>query len=281
MTSQTILITGATDGLGRALVDRLADQGHHLILHGRRPSALSNAAGDIQRRTGERPATVVADLADLRAVRRVAEQVRAQTPQLDALVNNAGIGAGEPEGTTRGVTVDGLESRFAVNYLAAALLSLDLLPLLRASRPARIVNVASIGQNPIDFDDLMLEHHYDGVRAYGQSKLALITFGFELAARLPADEVTVNSLHPATFMPTKMVLESVGYSIDDLDTGVVATHRLITDPTLANVSGRFYDRQRETRANPQAYDSAIRQRLWTATLALLYGTDTAIPPHLG
>ena len=104
-----------------------------------------------------------------------------------------------------------------MNYLAGFLLTLELLPLLRPSAPARIVNVASIGQHPIDFDDLMLERGYSGVRAYGQSKLAQIMSGFELAGRLPAAEVTVNSLHPATYMPTKMVLDEIGHSIDSLD----------------------------------------------------------------
>lgn len=114
----------------------------------------------------------------------------------------------------------------------------------------------------------MLERDYDGTRAYGQSKLAQITSGFELAARLPADEVTVNSLHPATYMPTKIVLAEIGHSIDTLDQGVTATHRLVTDPALAGITGRFYDRTRDTRAHSQAYDSEARQRLWQASLGL-------------
>jgi NAD(P)-dependent dehydrogenase (short-subunit alcohol dehydrogenase family) len=97
-----------------------------------------------------------------------------------------------------------------VNYLAGFLLTLELLPLLKAAGPARIVNVASLGQHPLDFDDLMIEHGYSGTRAYGQSKLAQIMSGFELAQRLPAEEVTVNSLHPSTHMPTKMVLAEIG-----------------------------------------------------------------------
>ena len=130
------------------------------------------------------------------------------------------------------------------------------------------MNVASIGQHPIDFDDLMIEHGYSGGRAYGQSKLAQIMSGFSLASILPASEVTVNSLHPATYMPTKMVLQEVGHPIDTLEDGVDATYRLVTDPALAGVTGRFYDRKTETRAHPAAYDPEVQQRLWKLSLGL-------------
>ena len=144
----------------------------------------------------------------------MAAEVRAGTERLDVFVSNAGIGAGQPDGRTRQTSPDGHELRFAVNYLAGFLLTLELLPLLRSSPPARVVNVASLGQHPLDFDDLMIEHGYSGTRAYGQSKLAQIMSGFELAGRVPATEVTVNSLHPATYMPTKIVLEEIGHQID-------------------------------------------------------------------
>ena len=112
----------------------------------------------------------------------------------------------------------------------------------------------------------MLEHDYDGLRAYGQSELAQITSGFELATPLAADEVTVNSLHPATCMPTKIVLAEIGHSIDTLEEGVTATRRLVTDPALSGTTGRFYDRTRDARAHSQAYDSEDRLRLWQASL---------------
>ncbi len=267
--TQVALITGATDGLGRALADALADDGWRLILHGRRADALAVAADEIAARGGQRPATVLADLSELAQVRRLAGEVGAQADRLDALVSNAGIGSGEPDGTERSESADGFELRFAVNYLAGALLSLELLALLRASAPARIVNVASIGQHPLDFSDLMLERDYSGSRAYGQSKLAQIMFGFELASRLPAEQVTVNSLHPGTYMPTKIVMQSVGRSIDSLQTGVDATQRLVSAPELAGVTGEFFDRQEVARVSPQAYDPEARSKLWTETLALL------------
>jgi NAD(P)-dependent dehydrogenase (short-subunit alcohol dehydrogenase family) len=264
-----VFITGATDGLGRALAQRLAADGADLILHGRDQDRLDEVAESV----GGSPITVLADLADLAQVRKLAADVRAATDRLDVFVSNAGVGAGEPDGRQRRVSADGYELRFAVNYLAPFLLTQSLLPLLRASAPARIVHVASLGQTPLDFGDLMLERAYSGRRAYTQSKLAQIIAGFELADRLPAAAVTVNSLHPATFMPTKIVLAEHGSSIDELETGVAATVRLVSDPALAGVTGRFFDRQRDARANDQAYDPAVRAELWRRSLELTGAPD--------
>jgi NAD(P)-dependent dehydrogenase (short-subunit alcohol dehydrogenase family) len=264
-----VMITGATDGLGAALADRLAADGATLIVHGRDPEKLRRITESLADRHRVTVHGVLADLAELAQVRRLAERVGEATDRLDALVNNAGIGSGYPDSRTRQTSVDGHELRFAVNYLAGFALTGDLLDLLRRSAPARIVNVASIGQHPLDFDDLMLEHGYSGARAYGQSKLAQIMFGFELADRVAADGVTVNSLHPATYMPTKIVLDEIGRHIDSLDTGVAAARRLVDDPALDGVTGRFFDRTREAKADPQAYDPAARRELWRRSLELI------------
>lgn len=272
----TILITGATDGLGRALALELAREPAQLILHGRDDARLERIAGEIAGVPGAvAPRCVRADLADLDQVRRMAAEVRDGTARLDVLVNNAGIGFGEPDGRERRTSVQGYELRFAVNYLAGFLLTLELLPLLRATGSARVVNVASIGQQPLDFADLMIEHDYSGIRAYCQSKLAQIMSGFELASRVPAGEVTVNSLHPSTYMPTKMVLQEMGHSVDSLEGGVEATRRLVAAPELAGISGKFFDRTVEARANDQAYDPAARGELWRRSLELTDHADLA------
>jgi NAD(P)-dependent dehydrogenase (short-subunit alcohol dehydrogenase family) len=272
--TRTVFITGATDGLGRALAHRLAAAGATLILHGRDPRRLDGVVDEIRDTYGvTRPHGVIADLSDLTQVRRLAADVLATTDRLDVLVSNAGIGGGEPDGRERRISADGHELRFAVNYLAGFLLTLELLPLLRESAPARIVNVASIGQHPIDFDDLMIEHGYSGMRAYGQSKLAQFMSGYELASRVPSAAVTVNSLHPATYMPTKMVLAEIGHHIDSLDDGVHATERLVDDPALAGTTGRFFDRTREATANAQAYDARARAELWRRSLELVDHPD--------
>jgi NAD(P)-dependent dehydrogenase (short-subunit alcohol dehydrogenase family) len=265
---QTILVTGATDGLGRALARELAARGATVLLHGRAKARLEDTRREIVEATGsDRLRTYLADLASLEQVRRLGRELDADQQRLDVLVNNAGIGGDGP----RQQSADGLELRFAVNYLAPFLLTELLLPLLRRSAPARIVNVASVGQVPIDFDDVMLERHYDALHAYRQSKLAQIMFTFELAERLRAageSGVTVNALHPATLMNTKMALETFGYAMSTIEDGVEATLRLAVAPELEGVSGRYFDRLDDARANPQAYDADARGRLWRLSAAL-------------
>jgi len=265
---QTILVTGATDGLGRSLARELASRGAAVLLHGRTEARLADTRREIAEATGsDRLRTYRADLSSLEQVRRLGREVGGAEERLDVLVNNAGIAGGGP----RQESADGLELRFAVNYLAPFLLTHLLLPLLGRSAPARVVNVASVGQAAIDFDDLLLERGYEGLRAYRQSKLAQIMFTFELAERLHADGesgVTVNALHPATLMNTKMAFETFGYTMSTVEDGVEATLRLAIAPELEGVTGRYFDRLREARANAQAYDREARRRLWESSEAL-------------
>ena len=255
----TVLITGATDGLGRAVARDLARGGATILVHGRdreRAEAVVDELG------GEPHRAFLADLAELAQVRGLARQIHDGAPRLDALVNNAGIGATLPGDGARLESADGYELRFAVNHLAGFLLTRLLEDLLIRSAPARVVNVSSAGQMPIDFDDVMLERGYSGVRAYCQSKLAQVMFTFELADRLRDRDVTATCLHPATYMPTKMVLAAGTRPVSSLEQGTAATVRLVTDPALAGVTGAYFNGQREARAEAQAYDPAARQRLW-------------------
>src|SRR2546422_113733 len=167
---QTILVTGATDGLGKALAHELARLGATVLLHGRSKDRLEAAVEETRKATrSDRLRSYLADFSSLDQVRRLARDVESENERLDVLINNAGIGFGTPGGE-REESADGYELRFAVNYLAPFLLTNLLLPLLRRSAPARIVNVASAGQVPIDFDDPMLERRYDAFTAYRQSK---------------------------------------------------------------------------------------------------------------
>jgi NAD(P)-dependent dehydrogenase (short-subunit alcohol dehydrogenase family) len=257
------LVTGATDGLGRALAERLAQIGMTVHMHGRNEEKLATAAREIVAATGsERVFPHLADLASLAEVRGLADEI-AKLDALHLLINNAGIGSGYPDSRERQESADGLELRFAVNYLAPFILTERLLPLLRRSAPARIVMVASRGQAAIDFDDPMLEStFYEGRRAYAQSKLALITYAVDLTDRLGPDAgVTINTLHPSTYMPTKIVIAQHGESIDSLERGLEATLRLALDPELDGVSGRYFDREEESRAEPQAYDPEAQRQL--------------------
>jgi NAD(P)-dependent dehydrogenase (short-subunit alcohol dehydrogenase family) len=255
--SRTILITGATDGLGRALAARAHAEGWDVVAHGRSPERLEQLAAELD---GVR--TLCADLASLTAVAALGDAAAAAVARLDALVNNAGVGFTGPDGGDGRVeSADGHELRFAVNYLAGFALTRRLLPLLRASAPARIVNVASAGQMPIDFGDVMLERGYDGTRAYCQSKLAQIMFTIDLADELDPAEVTANALHPATYMPTKMVRDAGVSPVSSLEQGLEATWRLIADPALDGVSGRYFNGTRESRPEAQALDPAARAAL--------------------
>ena len=268
MPERIIVLTGSTDGLGRALAGALARRPDTtLLLHGRDQGRLDGLAEELAG-TPARVRTVRADLSEMAQVRQLADDIAGLTDRVTVLVNNAGVGAGEPDGTDRRLTADGYELRFAVNHLAAFALTGRLLPLLEAGAPARVVNVASIGQAPVDLDDPFLARGYTGTRAYGQSKLAMITTGFVLARQLDPHRVTVNSLHPATYMPTKMVLRAVGHSIDSLQTGLDATLRLIEDPALDGVTGRFFDRTEPARALPDAYDPQVQQRLFDLSVRL-------------
>jgi len=262
MPGRTILITGASDGLGRAVAAELAAGGDTVLLHARDEARGQAALEEIRERTGNDALRLyLADLASLDEVRALADAVLAGEPRLDALVNNAGIGATLPGEGERMESRDGHELRFAVNYLAGFALTRALLGRLRESAPARIVNVSSAGQMAIDFDDVMLEDGYDGTRAYCQSKLAQILFTFDLAEELRGTGVTATCLHPATFMPTKMVMHWRGSAVSTLEEGVEATLRLIRDPELEGVSGAYFNGTREARADAQAYDPDARRRL--------------------
>ena len=264
-----VLVTGSTDGLGRAVAERLAVAGATVLIHGRDGEKLATTAHELRSSSGnDRVRTYLADFSSLEDVRAMAHEVEAENHRVHVLINNAGVGSGKPAGTSRQESEDGYELRFAVNYLASFGLTMRLLPLLRRSAPARVVNVASAGQYAIDFDDVMLERQYDGSRAYRQSKLAQIMFGFDLAERIPADEVSVNSVHPSTFMPTKIVLEQHGHSVDPLEQGVDATLRLAVGADVEGVTGRYFNRQEEARADEQAYDPVARRRLWELSAEL-------------
>src|SRR5215510_9776948 len=167
--SKTVLVTGSTDGVGRLVALRLADQGARVLIHGRDRQRGDQVIEQI-RDSGHSAVFLPADFSSLSEVRRLADAVRQESDRLDILINNAGIGSAG-SGGKREVSQDGYELRFAVNYLAGFLLTRLLLPLLLASRPARIVNISSLGQHSIDFDDVMLTHNYSGGRAYAQSKL--------------------------------------------------------------------------------------------------------------
>jgi NAD(P)-dependent dehydrogenase (short-subunit alcohol dehydrogenase family) len=271
LNGKTALITGSTDGVGRVVAERLGEAGARVLIHGRDQPRGQRVVAAI-RAAGGTAEFLAADFASLADVRRLADSVRQTETRLDILVNNAGIGTA---GSSRLTSVDGHELRFAVNYLAGFLLTTLLLPLIRQNTPARIVNVSSAGQQAIDFDDVMLTRGFRGSRAYCQSKLAQIMFTIDLAQELANSGVTVNALHPATYMDTSMVRRAGVTPISTVEEGADAIWHLAVSPAVASWTGRYFSGLNEARANAQAYDEAARQKLRTLSLRLTGLADAA------
>lgn len=251
------LVTGSTGGLGREVALRLGASGFHVIVHGRNVDRGMEVVREIEA-GGEGTAVFhAADLASYAEVRELAATVLREYDRLDVLVNNAGIWL-EPE-DGRVLSADGHELHFQVNYLSGFLLTHLLLPRLEGSGPARIVNVASAAQRPIDFDNVMLEEGYSDGRAYSQSKLAQVMFTFDLAEALAGTDLVVVALHPATFMDTDMVLSRGAQPRSSVEDGAEAVVNLIRASDVE--SGTYYSGLSPARANDQAYDAEARDRL--------------------
>lgn len=264
LNGKTALVTGSTDGVGRMVATRLGAAGARVLVHGRNAERGARVVSEIER-AGGRAEFLPADFADLAEVRHLATAVRQTTDRLDILINNAGIGTA---GGIRQTSADGFELRFAVNYLAGFLLTSLLLPLIEASAPARIVNVSSGGQQPVDFADVMLTRGYSGARAYCQSKLAQILFTIDLAEELRGTGVTVTCLHPATYMDTAMVRRAGVTPLSTVAEGAEAILNLAISPALEGRTGLYFNGLREARAQAQAYDAEARRRLRAISLEL-------------
>jgi NAD(P)-dependent dehydrogenase (short-subunit alcohol dehydrogenase family) len=266
MDGKTVLVTGSTDGVGRYVASKLAVAGAKVLVHGRDRERAEALIEEI-RRQGGAATFYQADLSSLAGTRQLADAVMADYERLDVLINNAGIGS-LSLGPERRTSADGYELRFAVNYLAGFLLARLLAPLLKAAAPSRIVNVASLGQHPLDFDDVMLTKGYNGARAYAQSKLAQIMFTIDLAEELRGSGVSVNSLHPATYMNTTMVRAGGITPISTVEQGGGAILRLAAGEDMAGKTGLFFNGMAQAQANAQAYDAAARRRLRALSLEL-------------
>jgi NAD(P)-dependent dehydrogenase (short-subunit alcohol dehydrogenase family) len=284
MQGRVCLITGATSGIGLVTARELAHRGAHVVLVGRNPAKCHAAVAQIQAETGSREVdTLLADLSSQRQVRELARQFRERHARLDVLVNNAG-----GMWVKRELTVDGLEMTIAVNHLAYSLLTHLLLDTLKASAPARIVNVASDAHRKatIDFDDLMGERHYGGWRQYCRSKLMNVLFTYELNRHLTGTVVTVNAVHPgwvatgfASNNGWKGRLIQIAARCFALgpDKGARTVIFLASSPEVAGVTGRYFVRERAVHSSPATYDESAARRLWQISLELT-GLDSAPSP---
>ncbi len=243
MSRKTILITGATSGLGHYLARRLSDQ--NLLVHGRCPKRTKQLAAELGAQA------YIADLSELSQVRRLASEVSADHSHIDILINNAGIGYG----SERELTSEGQELRMTVMYLAPVLLTRLLLNRITS----QVLNIGSLGQESIDFSDLTIEKNYSGVTAYRRAKLALTMATFDLAKQ--KTKLQINIVHPATYMDTNMVRGGGGIPLHTVEHGGQATLRVLE----TELTGTFFNEDQPTRAHPDAYSEDLRTQLreWT------------------
>jgi retinol dehydrogenase 14 len=285
MAGKTVLITGATSGIGRATALGLARMGAHLAITGRDRGRTEDAAREIRAAGGGEVDVLVADLSSQSEVRRLAEEVLHSLSRIDVLINNVG-----GYWDTRHVTVDGLERTFALNHLAPFLLTNLLLDKLKQSAPARVVTVSSNAHaaGRIDFGDLQGERSYSGARAYSQSKLANILFSYELARRLLATSVTANALHPGLVNTSfgaedpagvqKLLVPLLRPFMKSPARGAATSIHLASAPDLQRVTGRYFANSKPTRSSKPSFDEAVAARLWQVGADLVGLTTAADTP---
>lgn len=260
MAEPTILLTGATDGIGAAAARMLSEKRGRVVLHGRNPDKLAKV---VERLPGS-PERILGDLSSLAEVRRLAEEIDARFDRLDVVIHNAGIG------DERETSPDGFDLTMAVNYLAPFALTGLLFEKLVKSR-AKIVNVASMAQSPFDFGDPGLTRGRSG-GSYGMSKLAMIMWTFELAARTQA--VRAVALHPGTLLDTQLVRRHYGRSLASADEGGEAVTYLAVSDETADATGIYFNQKRRAEPSAAAHDVEARQTLWKASEA---ATGVAFP----
>jgi NAD(P)-dependent dehydrogenase (short-subunit alcohol dehydrogenase family) len=262
--NKIVLITGSTDGIGKLAALQLAENGLQVIIHGRNKEKVKRVVDEIIIKSGnEKIKGVTADFSSLDEVHELTKELKEEYSAINILINNAGVGFADER-----YSKDKYELRFAVNYLAPFLLTKLLLPELKQGAPSRIVNVSSIGQVPINFDDIMFEKKFDAVDTYRQSKLALIMFTFDLAEKLKNENITINTLHPGTFLNTNMVRNSNITPLGKAESGADAIVYLATSSELDKVTGKYFNVKSEARADSQAYDEKVRKHLWELSLQL-------------
>lgn len=266
---KTAFVTGSTDGLGRGVARELGALGVNVILHGRNEERGQALVAEFIEKGFPTPRFIRSDLSSLAEVRKLAATIIETTPSLELFINNAGVGGGLDGDPNCEVTAEGHELRFGVNYLACVLLTELLLPLLLKSAPARIIEVASAGQDPIDLDNLMPVENYDGPAAYRQSKLALIMYTFELDRRLKGTGVSVAAVHPAAFMDTTMVRLRGRPVQTSVQEGIDLVMNAAVSERFWNRGGVYFDKMWPSRAHIQAYDTRTRQGLMDITWKLL------------
>jgi NAD(P)-dependent dehydrogenase (short-subunit alcohol dehydrogenase family) len=287
MQGKVCIITGANSGIGKATAMGLSRMGATVVMVCRDQARGEEAQKEIKELTGnDNIDLMIADLSSQASVRELAENIQQRYQHIHVLVNNAGL-----VNLTRQETTEGFEAMIAVNYLAPFLLTNMLLDKLKASAPARIINVSSDSHESgyINMHDLQSKQQYKFMRSYGQSKLAVVLFTYELARRLQGTAVTVNCLHPG-FVAThigqngvgkvgrsivKLIFSNLGISPED---GAKTSIYLASSSEVEGVSGKYYMKGIPVRSAPISYDETLQHQLWdeTAKLVDLHAENTSI-----
>jgi NAD(P)-dependent dehydrogenase (short-subunit alcohol dehydrogenase family) len=263
---KTVLVTGSTDGIGLQTALELSQRGGKVILHGRSEERLNAAMIHLRRHGANMAGAVIGDFANFASVRSMAEEIRSSFPSLSVLVNNAGVFMNEHV-----LTQDGYESTWQVNHLSMMLLTEQLLRVLKENTPARIVNVSSIAhtRGGMDFRNLNGEVTYDAYGAYAQSKLANVLFTYELAAKLHGSGITVNCLHPGV-IGTKLLMEGFGIDGASVADGAATSVYLAAAAEVADISGKYFVRKKQTPSSPTSYDLELMRKLWEISEAQIH-----------
>jgi NAD(P)-dependent dehydrogenase (short-subunit alcohol dehydrogenase family) len=284
MNGKICLVTGATNGIGKATAQALAQMGATVVIVGRDALKAAQVSEEIRAATDNRKVDwLKADLSSQQDIRRLATEFKTKYSQLHVLLNNAGATF-----TTRQLSIDGIEMTFALNHLAYFLLTNLLLDTIKASSPARIINVSSGAHSSgkIDFDNLQGERSYSSFGPYGNSKLANILFTIELARRLEGTGVTVNALHPG-LTSTGFGKNNPGFLMNIMgavipliarspEKGAKTSIYLASSPEIQGITGKYFVNCKVTQPAPQAADSAVAKKLWDVSAEMVHLAD-AVP----
>jgi retinol dehydrogenase-14 len=280
MQGRACLITGGTNGIGKSTAHELARMGAMVVIVGRDARKTSRVVEEIRQASGnDRVDSLLADLSSQEEVRRLANEFESKYSHLHVLLNNAG-----GVFMRRQLSVDGIEMTFALNHLAPFLLTNLLLDKIRASAPARIINVSSGAHTSgkIEFDNLQGERNYSP-RAYDDSKLATILFTMELARRLEGTGVTINALHPG-FVSTGFGKNNPGFLMKTIravvpliarspEKGAETSIYLASSPEVQSITGKYFVDRKVTQPAPRATDMVVAGRLWDTSAGMVHLAD--------
>ncbi len=259
MNNKTILITGATDGIGKQTAIELAKLGGKIIIHSRNEKKCKKTVAEITNKTGNSDIDhLSADLASLAQVKEMANAVISKYERLDVLINNAGVFENE-----KIFTFDGYEMTFGVNHLAHFLLTILLLDLIKSSAPSRIINVSSMAHSSNEFDlkNLNSEKSFSSYNAYSISKAANILFTYKLAEDLKGTGVTVNVLHPGV-ISTKLLHKGWAIGGDSLESGAATSVYLASSNEVEGITGKYFVNKHESSSSSLTYDKELQEKLW-------------------